>query len=378
MATKAEKKQMRTRIMEINTRIGEMATSLETEKRAINQEETIERDALVQERELLKLKLAVEDNPQTQQPEKTNARAFAEVASAIRAGREVSEEYRSFVKGNDVIIPETRDIQDTASVTPLVPLTIGEIIQPLEKGLILSKVGCKMQYGMSGDWQFPVVAGVEASITGENTEINDTKIDITKIAPSPKRVSICVPVSYRAINQSNNSLLSIVQTQISMSLTRLLNKWMFSPTAIAGASNGAFVKTTPTLTYATSITWKDAIKLKGAVMKTGVVFDGTAAYVCSATTYADLESTPRDAGSGRMIIEDGKINGFPVFMTEYIGDNILGFGLFAYQMVGQFGEVRLTIDPYTGAKSNIVKFILNADFDMLTLRTEAFGTLAKA
>lgn len=113
-------------------------------------------------------------------------------------------------------------------------------------------------------------------------------------------------------------------------------------------------------------------------MKTGVVFDGTAAYVCSATTYADLESTPRDAGSGRMIIEDGKINGFPVFMTEYIGDNILGFGLFAYQMVGQFGEVRLTIDPYTGAKSNIVKFILNADFDMLTLRTEAFGTLAKA
>ena len=112
-------------------------------------------------------------------------------------------------------------------------------------------------------------------------------------------------------------------------------------------------------------------------MATGVEFgDGTAAYVCSATKYAELESTPRDAGSGKMVIENGNLNGFPVFVTEYVGEGVLGFGVFSYELVGQFGKTRLIYDPYTGAKKNLVYFVFNSDFDMLTLRTEAFGTLS--
>ncbi|MDL2230545.1 phage major capsid protein, partial [Alistipes sp. OttesenSCG-928-L06] len=235
-----------------------------------------------------------------------------------------------------------------------------------------------MQYGMVGAWQFPIVAGIEATIEDENAEVNDTKIDISKISPSPKRVTLAIPVSNRAIDQSNNALLSIVRSQMSMGLARLLNKWMFSPEKItAKASEGCFVNPKTKATYTDSITWKDAIMLKGSVMKQGVIFDGTPAYVCSASVYADLESTPRDAGSGLMILQDGKINGFPVFITEYIGDDCLGFGIFSYQLVGQFGQMRMIFDPYTGAKKNLVYFVLNTDFDMLTLRPEAFGILTK-
>lgn len=281
------------------------------------------------------------------------------------------------MSGNEIVVPTTRAIQDTASVAPLVPVTIGDIVEPLEKGLILSKVGCKMQYGMVGDWILPVVAGIEATIEDENAEVADTTIDIGKMKPTPKRVALAIPVSNRAIDQSNSALLEIVRKQLTLGLTRLLNKWMFTPSKITEkASEGCFVQamTAPAITAAASgFTWKDVIKLKGKVMKTGVVFDSTAAYVCSATTYADLEATPRDAGSGRMILENGQINGFPVFMTEFIGDGVLGFGIFSYELVGQFGKMRITVDPYTGAKKNLVYFVLNTDFDMLTVRAEAFG-----
>ena len=73
------------------------------------------------------------------------------------------------------------------------------------------------------------------------------------------------------------------------------------------------------------------------------------------------------------MIEDGKINGFPVFMTEFVGDGVLGFGIFNYELVGQFGQMRIVVDPYTGAKKNLVYFVMNTDFDMLTVRPEAFG-----
>lgn len=372
---KREIKRQRGRIAEINTRLGEMADQLETNKRSLTTDEITERDALVQEKEILQLRMdrAMNGEEPTEQ-ETSNERAFAEAVTALVRRRTLPEGSEGFIMGEEINVPLNRSVQDTATVAPLIPLTIGDIVQPLEKGLILSKVGCKMQYGLTGDFVLPVVAGIEATIEEENAEVADTTIDIGKLKPSPKRVSLAIPVSNRAIDQSNNALLEIVRTQMTMGLTRLLNRWMFNLSKITSkASDGCFVKNAPTITCGSEFTFKNAIALKGRVMATGVVFDGTAAYVCSASTYADLEATPRDAGSGRMVIEDGKINGFPVFMTEFIGDNVLGFGIFNYELVGQFGQMRIVVDPYTGSKKNLVYFVMNTDFDMLTVRPEAFG-----
>lgn len=376
MYSKKEKKQMRSRIAEINLRFEEMATAIEKEKRGLTSDEIEERNALVQEKEILQLRFERSEHNLPCHTEISQERAFAQTIAALHGKCEMPEECRSLVNGSDMDIPINRDIQDTASAASVIPLTIGDIIQPLEKGLILNKVGMKMQYGMVGSWQYPIVAGVEATIEDENTEVNDTTIDIGKINPSPKRVTIAIPVSNRAIDQSNGTLLEIVRTQLPMATARVLNKWMFSPKKITSkASDGCFVNPKTKITT-TGNAWKDAITLKGKVMSTGVIFDGTPAYVCSATKYAELESTPRDAGSGLMVIENGKINGFPVFITEYIGEGILGFGIFSYELVGQFGKMRMTYDPYTGAKKNLVYFVFSSDYDMLTLRNEAFGTLS--
>lgn len=382
---KKEIKKSRARIAEINVRLGEMADMLETQKRSLTNDEITEKDALVQEKEILQLRMERAINGiQVPEQEMRAEAVFAGAVASFVHNRSLPEGCEGVINGNTLEIPLTRadTIQDSTTVTPLIPLTIGEIIQPLEKGMILDKVGCKMQYGLVGDWVLPVVAGIEATIEDENAEVADTKIDITKIKPSPKRVSLAIPVSNRAIDQSNNALLEIVRTQMTMGLQRLLNKWMFQTTKITSkASDGCYVAAAaaPAVTTAAGVgfAWKDVIALKGAVMKTGVVFDGTAAYVCSATTYAELEATPKDAGSGLMVLENGKINGYPVFMTEYIGDDVLGFGIFNYELVGQFGKMHMIVDPYTGAKRNLVYFVLNTDFDMLTVRTEAFGIAKK-
>ena len=121
-------------------------------------------------------------------------------------------------------------------------------------------------------------------------------------------------------------------------------------------------------------------------MKEGVEADQYGCYVCSAETYAELETTPRESGDARMILENGKINGYPVFVTEYINkavdgavtEHILGFGIFNYELLGQFGNMRMTIDPYTGASKDTTYFVFNTQYDMLTVRPEAFATLSKA
>jgi Phage capsid family. len=372
--TKKEQIQMRNRIKEIDARIKTLADTLETEKRSLTKDETEERDAIVSEKQILQLRYEMAKRGETlTEQEISNERSFDNIVTSIVRRRDLGEEYATIVTDNTIEIPFTRAFQDTTAASPIIPLTIGEIIQPLEKGLILDSVGCKMQYGLTGDWVLPVVAGIEATIEDENAEVSDQTIDIGSLKPVPKRVSMSIPVSNTAIDQSNNILLEIVRTQMTMGLTRLLNRWMFNPSKItAKASNGCFVA--PKATMVTdAYSYKDITSLRGRVMKKGVKFDGTAAYVCTATTYADLEATPRAAGGERMIIENGKIDGYPVFSTEYVADGMLGFGVFAYELVGQFGQMRLIVDPYTGSKKNLTYFVLNTSFDMLSVRTEAFG-----
>lgn len=89
------------------------------------------------------------------------------------------------------------------------------------------------------------------------------------------------------------------------------------------------------------------------------------------------EATTKDTGSGIMCIEDGRLCGIPVFCSETIGAGKIGLGDFTYQVCAQFGDFYLTVDPYTGADANKVKFVLNADFGTATLRPEAFALYSK-
>lgn len=374
-----EKRVMIQRIQEINTRFKELADVLETEKRALSSGEMEERNALTQEKEILQLRLdRMNSSNWAQDDQQMSAeRAFIDALIALKQQRNIPDAAADFMSGCDIIIPATRSIQDSSTVTPLIPMTIAEIIEPLEKGMILDKVGAKMQYGMVGTWQFPIVAGIEATIEDENAEVADTTIDITKISPSPKRVALSIPVSNRAIDQSNTAILEVVRKQLTMGLARLLNKWMFNKTKItAKASEGCFVKAyaTPSVNFAADVpTWPEVLQVETAVLEKGVPMDGSACWVCSASMLAKLKSAPKDKGSGRFIVEDNQIDGYPIFTTEYVDKDMLGFGAFSYELVGQFGQMRVTFDPFTGAKRNLVYFVLNTDFDMLTLRDEAFA-----
>jgi hypothetical protein len=104
---------------------------------------------------------------------------------------------------------------------------------------------------------------------------------------------------------------------------------------------------------------------------------------------AELSVTPVSANSSRMILEDGKIGGVPVYETEYIelgNDNVvskgakyIGFGRFSDAIVAQLSQGRLTIDAISkeAASADGVYVIYNVDYDMTSLyegKTFGLGT----
>ena len=89
-----------------------------------------------------------------------------------------------------------------------------------------------------------------------------------------------------------------------------------------------------------------------------------------------LKTTRIEKGSPEMVLKDGMMNGYPVYMTNYMGADELGFGVFSNVGIGQWGKIRMTIDDVTLADTNETKFTLNSKYDIVGARPEAF-TLAK-
>lgn len=264
----------------------------------------------------------------------------------------------------------------------MIPLTIKDILPPLEMGLIFDKLGIQVETGVMGDIQWPVVGSVEASIKGEKEALTDTGIDFSSISPKKVRVGITIPVTYQAINSTSSDLLRIVQEQARMGISRLVNRVSFSHQNFTGDFHGPFAGAKATGSFAGAVpTYKELLAMKGTVASEGVEMIGFC-FVMSENMKAALEATPIDAGSGRMIIENGTINGYPVFTTEYInyGSNkskadveYIAAGCFGYLAVNQYGELRVVVDPYTRAKEDIVQVTINSDWSMTTLRNEAFA-----
>lgn len=364
----------------INIRMNEIADKAQADKRELSAEENVEYQKLQADFTKLGREIAMNVDVVNYMNAKPNVQKSknALLREALQ-GAMGSQQKEFAVKREWVDGVEVADI----TAGGMVPLTIKDILPPLELGLIWDKVGIQIETGVIGDISWPVMGSVEASILGEKEELTDTGVNLSAIKPKKERVGITIPITYQAINDTNSNLLGIIQTQARMGITRLLNRVTFSHQNFTSTFHGPFAGAKASGSFAGAVpTFEELLKMKGAVAATGVEMSGFC-FVMSEKMKATLEATPIDAGSGRMIIENGTIKGYPVFTTEYInyGSNkqkvenmeYIAAGCFGYLAANQYGDLRIVVNPYSRAKEDIVEVTINGDWSLTTLRTEAFA-----
>ena len=369
------KKDLRTRFAEVKQQINQIYSAAKNENRGLTEEESANVANLKREISEINADMVIES------AERAAARVAGVTGSETHAN-EMRSHFANAVRDainkggvENTIQLRASALVDKADAQPLVALTIGDIIGPLEKGMVLDKVGCHIQTGLTDDWAYPVVEAVEASVAGETVAISDSDIEISAVKPTPTRVAVSVPVTRTALAMTDDRLYEIVTSSLQKAIQRTLNNWMFARTAIASGVNGLFVNPSTAKTYKTAVAYTDVCQLVGAVDSTGIVPSATAAFVMNNAMRATLKATPRVSGGERMIIENDMIDGVPVFVTEYAPANTIYYGYFSYALVGQFGDSTLIVDPYTLVKKNQVQFTLNSFWDIKPARPQAFGVL---
>ena len=369
------------RISQIDARVAEIERGAEGARRNFNAEELAELNELARERTLLSLQL----------------RGGHEASAAINEGnsylverQSVAEVIREAVRDNrqmqlvvraegDTQTPTTTPTDNTvkkavASAGGIMPLSVGEIVKPLQEGLIYNKIGVKLPTGLSGEYVWPVVgSSLEVEYVGEGVALTDKPFEMSKISATPQRMGITVVLTRESIFNSNGMLEDLVREQMIQAFPKGLNAVL-----LGGSTKGNFTSpfaTTKAVKSTVAFDFKSLNGAKAAKLALGYSSEGLV-WVMSEATKADLEATPKDTGSGIMTVENDRLCGLPVFCSSALGEKI-GLGDFRYLVCGQFGTPSFIVDPMTLATEDKVRITINMYFSMSTLREDAFSLLTK-
>ena len=344
------------------------------EGRELNEQEKAQHAALLREWEANKREITllnIEREAAASAPKKSANQLLRETVKAVREGKVdgnfvLTREATSTITSGIIQVGEKTNMESAG-----IPVSIQDIIKPLDAELVYSKVGLKVQTGVRGKIQWPVLDNsIEVSVGGELDTVDTKVLEFDKITTTPYKLGISVEVSNEAINDEAFDLIGLITEQIGRGTGRTLNKRVLALSAPSVKADfvGPLVSHKQTVTFAGAVpTYAELKALKGKVLASNASMAGFC-YIMDAAMYSALEATPKDAGSGRFVIEGGKIDGDVIFLTdltEYA--NKVVCGCFAYEALNQHGATNFIVDPYTQAKKNITVFTLNADWSLTYL-----------
>lgn len=360
-----------------NDRILEIADLCEKEERERTEAETIEFNELSKQNNIIEMRLRAAASRQL----KENPETKTEVEKTIR------ENVRNGVKTEIIFVRDVMMVGDVAKGA-LVPLNVQEILEPLEEGFILDKVGLPLPTGLVGEFVWPLYEMVEAELLGEAVELSSTKIPFSKLTAAPERMGVAIPATHQSLNQSNGLLENIIRKIMPKAIQKLLNKIILSREPANSTTNlkGPFVEAAENAVELSEVpTFKELnMGMKAKVLETGI--DGeNLCWTMTKSMEAILEGTPiNEKGVYIPMVQDHKLCGLPIYtsnlMRDADGTENIGLGDWRYQPMGLFNTLRFIVDPYSKARKDCVDFVLNADYATKTLRPEAFilGKVAKA
>lgn len=365
----------RDRKSEIGTRLNEIADKLGTEM------EASQREALEKEDTDLKLELRVLQS--REMAALANEAASREVNKPVDKNeilREIlkSEQGGERVKREITLGVLTDNAKNNITSAGAINLTIHDLMPDLDEGLIFGKVGMKVQTGVRGNLLWPYATSVVSmEEVGETASLTDQGINFDNIEVTPKRVGATISVTNEAIDDATFDLLGYVRIAITKAQQRQLNWKTFSFDKNITGLKGPWARKTNIKSI--PATYAALLEAKAKLIDAGVDM-GDFCWVLDAHAEAVLKSTPKTVGQGGFIIQDGKLDGDPYFVSHYIRqgasakstDYYIGLGSWNYFAANQHGDVRLIIDPFTKAVKNETMITLNTRWSLTTLRPEAF------
>ena len=275
-------------------------------------------------------------------------------------------------KKSVIVAAETRAAQvtgDSGVHDEVIETEITGILEPLYANSVLTKLGARWFPGLPhGDVQIPVMGKQTVKWEGETDAADSTQPTFTTVKLSPKRLSAYVDISKQLIYQDTSGVEAAIRRDLVNALNDKLEATLFG--SAAGSTEqpaGLFYNVVETNVddYAGLCAFEAAVENQNVY--------GQMKYVMNPSAKAAFRCMIKGTNNTGMVYEAGEMDGVETYVTTNVASKKFVYGDFSNLVVGSWGNVEITIDPYTQATKGCVRLVINAYFDFKPARNVAFN-----
>ena len=191
---------------------------------------------------------------------------------------------------------------------------------------------------------------------------------------SPKRLTAYVDISKQLLVQDTIGVEAAIRRDIVNALNDKLQA------TILGVEDKSDVKPAGIFYNVSETTvnnYKDLCKFEAGLDDANI--NGEKKYLMGNTAKATFRSMVKGNNNTGMVLEANQMDGTPMINTSSVATNKFAYGDFNYLAIGSWGDLDITVDQYTQAANGCIRLVINAFFDAVILRPEAFkfGTVGE-
>lgn len=252
------------------------------------------------------------------------------------------------------------------------------ILEPLRNSMVLVQAGATYMTGLVGNVSIPVYSGSNVTWEGEVAGAADGSGSFSEVKLEPKRITAFIDVSKQFLNQDSNSAEEMLKRDIVSAISEKLESTILGKEAGSTTKPAGMFATAPTIKGVP--TYKSIVNIETALENANVT--GEKVFIVNPSAKGVLKTTEKAAGTAKYLMEGNELDGYKVLTSNSVAKALqtaadeagVVFGAFNDYVIGQWGAIDLTVDPFTQAANGKVRLVINAYFDAKPRRAASFVT----
>lgn len=279
-------------------------------------------------------------------------------------------------------------------------LLAGSFIDMLRNRMMVRKMGATVLTDLVGDLAIPrQTGGATAYWVAESGDVTESQQAFDQVALSPETVGAFTDISRKLLLQSSIDVENFVRGDLAKTLALEIDRVSINGSgtgnqpkgilnvtgigAVAGGDNGL------------APAWSHVVDLWSEIAQDNADV-GSLGYLTNSKVIGKLMQTEKATNTAQFVVKDfpdndgmtnlagarcGVSNQVPSNLTKGSSSGVCSaviYGNWADLLIGMWGGMSITVDPYTQATSGTVRVVVLQDVDMAVRHAESFAAMKDA
>ena len=312
----------------------------------------------------------------------SDRKAQEEAAFEFECSAEAARQYGKDAQG--IMLPaevlrtwKQRDINSSDDSTLIAEdYRGGDFIDVLRNSSSVMQAGATMLRGLQGNVVIPKKTAASSGgwIATEGAAAAESEFTSGSVTMSPKVIGAFTDATRLLLQQSSLDVENLIRDDLTQSIATAIDLGALAGSGSSGQptgiSNTSGINTT---TFAAANpTWAEIVAMESAVANDNAL-NGSLSYICRPADFGTLKTTEKATNTAQFVVSpDNSMNGYNVIRSNQVTSGDFYFGNFADLLIGMYGGLDITVDPYALSTSGGVRIVALQTVDVAVRHAVSF------